>query len=114
MRLIIAGGRSYIFDEKDCDTLDIIRDEYDITEVVSGGAKGADTCGELWAEVNEIPVTVFRANWQKHGKIAGHLRNKEMADYADAVALFPGGSGTNSMYNLAKRAGLEIFDFRST
>ena len=35
-----------------------------------------------------------------------------MAQYADAVALFPGGIGTKSMYNEAVAAGIVIYDFR--
>jgi len=34
-----------------------------------------------------------------------------MAAYADAVAVFPGGSGTRNMLAEARRAGLVVFDF---
>jgi hypothetical protein len=46
MKLIIAGGRDYKFTKSDLEKLDSIEG---ITEVVSGGARGADKCGEIWA-----------------------------------------------------------------
>lgn len=111
MRVIIAGGRDYYFTDADELKLDQLRDQ--ITEVVSGGAKGADACGERWARENQIPIKMFPAEWIKHKKAAGPIRNAEMADYADAVILFPGGKGTKNMYETAKKYGLKIWDFRN-
>ena len=44
-------------------------------------------------------------------KAAGPIRNKEMAEYADAVALFPGGTGTESMFKEAKAADIKIYNY---
>lgn len=109
MRLIIAGGRDYQFTLTDCGRLELLIAK--VTEVVSGGATGADRCGELWANINKIPVKVFTADWKAYGKAAGPIRNRQMAEYADAVALFPGGKGTLNMKAEAERAGIEIFNF---
>ncbi len=109
MKLIIAGGRDYIFNLEDIKKLNSIEG---ITEVVSGGAKGADWCGEKWAAYKKLPVKKFSADWDKFGKLAGPMRNKEMAMYADAVALFPGGRGTANMFANAVMFKLKIFDFR--
>ena len=119
MKLIIAGGRNYVFNREDTARLDAITD---ITEVVSGGSGwkdritgdlyGADLHGERYANRKGIPVKSFPADWKKYGKVAGPKRNKEMADYADAVVLFPGGRGTASMYSMAKITGLKIYDYR--
>jgi len=109
MRLIIAGGRNYALTPGDCNRLDLIKG---VTEVVSGGASGADHGGELWAQCKRLQLTVMRADWHRHGRAAGPIRNKEMAKYADALALFPGGAGTRSMYREAYKAGLTIFDYR--
>ncbi|CAK0743163.1 DUF2493 domain-containing protein [Azospirillaceae bacterium] len=109
MKLIIAGGRDYIFNEHDVKKLNAIPG---ITEVVSGGATGADACGEKWAAYRKLPVKRFPAEWDKHGRAAGPLRNKQMAEYADAVALFPGGRGTQNMHMNALRFKLRVFDFR--
>ena len=110
MKLIIAGGRDYVFNAKDIERLNSIDG---ITEVVSGGASGADYHGEKWAESKDIPIKKFPADWNKHGNSAGPIRNKQMAIYADAVALFPGGRGTSHMFRTALIAKLKIFDFRS-
>lgn len=42
---------------------------------------------------------------------AGPVANRQMAAYADAVAVFPGGSGTRNMLAKARRAGKRIFNF---
>lgn len=110
MKLIIAGGRDYQFTKKDWDRLETIRN---VHEVVSGGARGADEAGEAWAAFRQKPIKRFMADWEKFGKRAGPMRNREMAEYADAVALFPGGKGTQNMYLEAKARNLVIYDFRN-
>jgi len=112
MRLIIAGGRDYLLDLDDYDHLWEIHQHYKVTEVVSGACAGADLCGEEWAKAHNIPIKRFPAEWEKYDKAAGPIRNRQMAYYADAVALFPGDRGTESMYNAALQAGIHIFDFR--
>jgi len=111
MKLIIAGGRDYQFTDKDKHALDELHKQTPVTQVVSGGNTGADACGEAWARANGIPVRVFHAESDKHGKDAGPIRNWEMAKYADAVALFPGGRGTLDMYEKAVVAKLQVFDY---
>ena len=113
MKLIIAGGRDYKLVGFDYNRLDILLLRYEITEIVSGGARGVDTAGELWAKQNSIPVKRFPANWERYGSYAGPVRNRQMAVYADAVALFPGGAGTRNMYEQAVEHGLTIFDYRN-
>ena len=111
MKLIIAGGRDYELTVQDYSKLNRILPR--VTEIVSGGARGADACGELWATLNHITLKRFPADWKRYGKRAGMLRNEQMGKYADAVALFPGGKGTQNMFKIAKRNGLQIFDFRT-
>ena len=45
------------------------------------------------------------------GKAAGHARNRDMGDYADAlIALWDGQSkGTKGMIDYAKKKGLEVY-----
>lgn len=111
MKLIIAGGRDYRLDDADYDKLDAIHERHPVDEVVSGGAAGADACGEFWAWHRGIPVKRFPADWATHGLRAGPIRNEAMAAYADAVALFPGGRGTENMRRNAVAAGIEIFNY---
>lgn len=110
MKVIIAGGRDYQFTKKDIAFLDKVAPA--IHEVVSGGATGADRCGEDWARSRNIPVRVYTADWDKHGKAAGPIRNGQMAEYADAVILFPGGRGTDNMHEQAINKNIYIVDRR--
>lgn len=109
MRVIIAGGRDYGFTERDIAYLDRMRDEIPIREVVSGGARGADSCGEEWAESRGIPVTRFPADWKGLGPPAGPIRNCMMAEYADALIAFPGRGGTAHMIEQARLRGLAVY-----
>ena len=114
LKTILAGGRHYQFTQDDC----IALCDVDITEVVSGCAPGADTNGEAWATVNRIPIARFPADWRlPDGRVnrgAGPLRNSQMAQYADACVLFPGGTGTADMYRKARAAGLIVYDWRDS
>jgi predicted Rossmann-fold nucleotide-binding protein len=112
MQLIIAGGRDYQVTRQGYDMLDQLLRRINITGVVSGCARGADKCGERWAAARGIYVARFPADWKKHGRRAGPVRNRMMAQYADAVVLFPGGRGTDNMHLEASKAGLPIYDWR--
>lgn len=109
MKTIIAGGRNFIPSKVHTEWLNTFID--DTTEVVSGGAVGADSYGERWAKYRHIPVKIFSAMWDVYGKIAGYKRNKQMAKYADRCLLFPGGKGTAHMKKLALEYGLEVHEF---
>ena len=109
MRLIIAGGRHHNLSNEDICELNKI---HNVSCLISGGANGIDADGEAWAQSHNIQIQRFDADWSKHGKLAGPLRNREMAKNADALAIFSGGKGTASMFLEAKKAGLKIFDFR--
>jgi hypothetical protein len=83
-------------------------------EVVCGMAAGADVLGDRWATTNWIPVKEFPAQWDKHGKAAGAIRNVEMADYADVLVAFWDGEskGTKHMIQTALTKGLEVHVYR--
>jgi hypothetical protein len=105
LAVVVAGGRDYRITEADEAWLDTLP----IREVVSGGASGADAGGEAWARKRGIPIKRFPADWDTHGRAAGPIRNRQMAEYAEGVVLFPGGRGTDSMRREAERRGLQIF-----
>lgn len=77
---------------------------WDITEVISGTAKGADKLGERFAKENNLTLHRFPADWNRYGKSAGYKRNVEMADNADALlALWDGKSrGTKHMIDIVR------------
>lgn len=75
------------------------------SEVVSGGARGADTLGEKWARSKNIPVTIYKPDWIKHGKAAGPIRNRDIIERATHVLAFPSrkGKGTQHSLSLAEK-----------
>src|SRR5690606_7546267 len=95
--------------EKTCDTF-LRNQDKESLEIVSGGAKGADRCGEAYAINNAIKLKVFKADWDTLGKSAGYVRNSQMAEYADClIAYWDGKSkGTKHMINLAVEKGLDL------
>lgn len=58
-----------------------------VAEIVSGGATGIDTLAAQWAMRNLVPLVELRPDWNKYGKGAGHVRNKQIAERADLVLL---------------------------
>lgn len=108
-KIIIAGGRDfndYTLLTKVCNEA-IPRMAGDNTPViVSGGAAGADSLGEQYAQENGIAIERHPADWKKHGKAAGPIRNAEMAACADFLIAFWDGKsrGTqNMMMNAVKK-----------
>lgn len=97
MKVVIAGPRTVHDFELLVETIN--QSGYDITEVVSGTARGVDTMGEKWATAHNIPVKRMYPDWNQFGNSAGVIRNKQMAVYADAaVVLWDGESrGTRNM-----------------
>lgn len=108
MKTIIAGSRSADSYEELCAA--VAKSGFEITEVVSGGARGADRLGEEYADKNLIPMKIFLADW-KLGRGAGHMKNWEMAQYGEAlIALWDGQSrGTCNMIYEATKKGLKVY-----
>lgn len=109
MRVIIAGGRDF----HDYGVLldAIIECNFNIQTVVSGGAKGVDALGERYAEAADVPLKLYPADWERHGRAAGPIRNAMMAENADAlIALWDGKSrGTKNMIETARKLGLIVY-----
>ena len=118
--IVICGNRSFNnYDYlKECMD-EIVKDIDDDIEIVSGRADGADTLGEKYAMEKGYGLVFYPARWEKYGKKAGPIRNKQMVDYAKdhngmVVAFWDGkGSGTRSTINFAKRSNvpLKVFSF---
>lgn len=85
-----------------------------VGRIIAGKARGADTLAIDWAVNNWIDFQEFPADWDKHGKAAGPIRNQQMLDEGkpDLVVAFPGGRGTADMVRRAKKAGVETLVFR--
>lgn len=109
MKVVIAGSRT--IDDYKLVVQAMKRCGYTVTEVVCGMATGIDKQGEVWARANNIPVKEMPADWHRHGKAAGPIRNREMAKYADAaVVIWDGKSrGSRNMINEMIRQGKPYF-----
>lgn len=124
MKTIIAGSRNFADFELLKETIQNL--DWRITQVVCGGAKGADFLGEQWAKANKIPIKYFHAKWgdlkayrklirknsrgKQYNALAGFNRNLDMARYADALLVFWDGksTGTQDMISCAEAKGLKI------
>jgi len=106
MKIAVIGSRNFNNYNKLCEILS----QYEISEIVSGGAKGADSLAERYSKEYNIKITIFYPNWKKFGKSAGPIRNKEIIDYCDHVVAFWDGSskGTKSSINIANRLKREV------
>jgi len=103
MRTIIAGSRT-ITDPKVVEEA-VAASGFTITEVVCGGAAGVDTLGKNWAVDRGIPVKMFPADWETHGKAAGPIRNSEMATYAEqAICIFDVQAECKGTKDMARKA----------
>ena len=116
MKTIVAGSRDFTDYELLKRQVNYYRAHKGIiTEIVSGGARGADMLGEQYAIEFNLPLKIFPADWDKHGRAAGPIRNRQMADYADAlIAVWDGQSrGTKNMINTMRVLGKSVFIIRS-
>lgn len=85
MKIGVVGSRDfddYINLEKELNKIE------GITEIVSGGAKGADTLAREFAEKNDIKLTEFKPNYEQYGRGAPIRRNKEIVEYSDQIIAF--------------------------
>lgn len=115
MRLLVTGGRDYA----DAATVAAVLDralgrlpDGEVLVVVNGGARGLDTLAHRWAywrcvEGRRAMPEMHPADWDTHGKAAGHIRNAAMvATRPDACVAFPGGRGTADCLRRARAAGV--------
>lgn len=102
MKIAIIGSRTFI----DYILLQEVLNKFgkDITEVVSGGAKGADSLGAKYAIEHKLRLTEFKPDWNKYGKSAGYRRNVDIIENCDWVIAFWDGisKGTAHSINIAR------------
>jgi len=114
MKIAIIGSRT--FNDYDnlvryiAENINVFRIEL----VVSGGAKGTDKLGELFALHNNIPMKIYKPDWRKYGKIAGPIRNKQIVKEVDIVFAFWDckSKGTKNAIGLAKTMKKKVHIFR--
>ncbi len=70
----------------------------DVTEIVSGGAKGIDTSARDYAQTHNIRLTEFLPEYQKYGRAAPLHRNIQIIEYADLVLAFWDGQSKGTKF----------------
>lgn len=112
MKVVVCGGRDYTNAPLLFHTLDQLHAEHRFTDIVQGGAAGADALARKWAMIHpEIKRHVCRADWRKFGLKAGPIRNARMIEWGpDLVIAFPGHSGTADMVKKARLFGIKVIE----
>lgn len=118
-RIIVTGSRNWA----DAETihrklrfaiLTALAGPADEVVIAQGGGPGADEIARAYAAKLRLKCETFDADWDKHGKAAGPIRNGEMlAPGADLVLAFPIGTrstspGTWDCIEKAARVGIPI------
>ena len=106
MRVLVCGGRNYCNIAEVFYALDLLQPSV----IIEGGASGADALARRYAVKRGVQLLTFEADWRKHGRAAGPIRNGLMlvAGKPDLVLAFPGGKGTENMVSQAENAGVPV------
>jgi hypothetical protein len=103
--LLVAGSRTFsdyhLLEQK----LDYFLQNKKDVIIVSGGAHGADNMAEDYAKDRGFRCMVFRAEWEKYGKRAGYIRNRNMHKFISkqddrGVVIFWDGKSKGTAHSL--------------
>lgn len=98
MKVAVIGSRNF----NDYEKVKQVLSTKNITLLVSGGAKGADTLGQKYAEEHDIETKIFLPDWEKYGKKAGFLRNSDIINESELVIAFWDGFSKGTLDSLKK------------
>ena len=102
VKLAIVGSRTF----NDYATFNFVmnkicrENDYNVKQVISGGAVGADTYGEQFARLRNIPIRVLRPDWNREGKKAGFLRNVEIIKACTVCIAFWDGESHGTRHDI--------------
>ncbi len=110
MRVLVCGGRDYADYDAVAQELDDYRKRVSHLVIIQGGASGADALAREWCARSFVDYHNFPADWRRHGRSAGPIRNAKMIAEGrpDVVIAFPGGRGTADMCRQASAAGIPV------
>lgn len=109
MRVLVTGGRDFSDRKLLFETLDRLHSTHVFSVLIHGDASGADRLAGEWAAAAGVRVEAHPAEWKKHGRAAGPIRNSMMLEEKPGLVIaFPGGKGTADMVRKAKAAGLTV------
>lgn len=105
MRVAVIGSRTWTDLKKIYDTLDDLKD---IKTIISGGARSADQISEEYAKDRNLRTMIFFPDYDRYGKIAPLIRNREIVKNADMVIAFHDGKSRGTLYTIdyAKKLGI--------
>jgi hypothetical protein len=118
MRVLVCGGREFddwaLFTKSIKEHIGVFRGPNPDITIIQGGATGADFLAKVYAKWVGFSHREFKADWKKHGRAAGYIRNKQMLveGQPNLVIAFPGGDGTADMIAQAKKAGVEVIEIK--
>lgn len=106
MRYGIIGSRTFVDYEKLKEVLD--RHKF-ISQIISGGAPGADSLAADYAHENSIPLLEFFPDWAKYPRTGGFVRNKQIVRSSDVIIAFWDNvsSGTKNSLDYAKKLNIK-------
>lgn len=107
MNLGIVGSRTFNDYEKFLDAVNLLGEATNIDKIVSGGAKGADSLAERYADYWMIPKEIFKPDWKKYGKAAGFLRNTDIVANSDVILAFWDGKSRGTKDTIDKAARMK-------
>ena len=109
MKLGIVGYRNYNNYEEFCEHVKKISG---ITTIISGGCRGTDILAERYAAENNIPIRIYKPNWDSYGKKAGPIRNSLIVFDSNMIIAFvhPNSVGTLDTIKKAKKVGLVVIE----
>ena len=113
MKLIVAGSRAFTDYQLLCQVLGPER--HRITEVIHGGARGADQLGFRWALKHHVRSRCFAADWARFGNSAGIRRNCQLAQAGDLLIAFWDGRspGTRHIISCMQQLGKPVVVIRT-
>lgn len=105
MKVGVVGTRYF----ENYETLKNTLDALEITCIISGGAKGADTLAELYAKNNGIDTIIHKPDWSV-GKKGAAIRNAKIVEDSDIIVAFWDGAsrGTKMTMEMAKKANKRV------
>jgi predicted Rossmann fold nucleotide-binding protein DprA/Smf involved in DNA uptake len=110
MNIAIVGSRSWKAAHVIRDTIDSLRLNHPDLTIISGGARGVDRIAAAYARECGVAVVEYHADWRRHGRKAGPMRNREIVAAADEVIAYWDGTsaGTNNTIELARLKGIPV------
>lgn len=80
----------------------------DVTEIISGGAKGVDTCAREYALAHDIKLTEFLPDYRHYGRGAPLKRNIQIIENADLVLAFWDGVSHGTKHTIEQAESMDV------